>query len=55
MVKITLSITDEALWLAFRVACLKHKTSASKALEPLMKQQLEQWEVEKDNDWISPR
>ena len=38
--KFTLNIVDEALWLDFRKWCLDHKTSVSKAIEPLIRQLL---------------
>ena len=36
---------DETLWLAFRKACLEQHTSASKAIEQLIRQQLTQWQA----------
>jgi hypothetical protein len=48
IVKITVTIVDETLWLAFRKACLDQKTSAGKVIEPLLRQQLAQWETEKE-------
>jgi hypothetical protein len=46
-VKATIYI-DDALWLAFRKACLDHKTSASKEFTRFIRQQLAQWETEKE-------
>ena len=47
MVKVTMYLDDSA-WLAFRKACLDHKTSASKEVERLIRQQLARWETEKE-------
>jgi hypothetical protein len=44
MVKVTVYL-DETLWLRFRKACLDHKISASKALGPLVEQQIALWQV----------
>lgn len=49
MVKITVTIIDDALWLSFRKACLDHKTSAGKEIEPLIRQRLAQWEAKKES------
>lgn len=36
---------DDAIWLAFRMACLEHHISASKAIEQLIRQQLALWQT----------
>jgi hypothetical protein len=43
MLKATVYIADDPLWRAFRKACIDHKTSASKAIEQLMREQLARW------------
>jgi hypothetical protein len=48
MPKATMYVNDEALWLAFRKACLDHKTSASQEMVRLIRQQLAQWNTEKE-------
>ena len=49
MVKVTLYL-DEAAWLAFRKACLDHKTSASREVARMIRQQLAQWDIEQTGD-----
>jgi hypothetical protein len=34
---------DQAVWHAFRIACVTRKTSSSKELERLMREQLDAW------------
>ena len=41
--KVTISM-PEALWHAFRVACVQRKTSASKEIQRFITQQLTAWE-----------
>ena len=36
---------DNALWVAFRMACLAHRTSASKAIVALIQKQLVIWQT----------
>lgn len=45
MQKVNLYLTAD-LWLLFRVACLQHKTSASKVIDQFMREQLDRWEHE---------
>lgn len=46
MKKVTLYL-DEHIWRLFRVACLEQSTSASKAVEKLMRQSLTTKETQK--------
>lgn len=48
MERISISLRDEVLWLAFRMACLARRTSASAAIEKLMREQLAQWKKEEE-------
>jgi hypothetical protein len=47
MAKINLLIDDHT-WESFRIACIKHKISASKAVEQLMREKLTQWKSVKE-------
>ena len=47
MKKISLYL-DEHLWHRFRIECVKRKTSASQEVAGLLKQQLEQWQLEEE-------
>jgi hypothetical protein len=49
MERISISLRDEELWLAFRLACLARRMSASSAIEKLMREQLERWKQEEEN------
>jgi len=46
MAKVNVSL-HEQLWRTFRMACIEHKTSASKEIARLIAEQLERWQREK--------
>jgi hypothetical protein len=46
MSRVNISVQDDELWLAFRLACLARKTSASKVIVQLVREQLARWKQE---------
>ena len=48
MERINIAMRDAELWLAFRMACLKRRTSASQAIVEMIRAQLERWKQEEE-------
>ena len=46
MERINVAMRDAELWLAFRMACLKRRKSASEAIVEMIREQLERWKQE---------
>lgn len=46
MDRINIAMRDAELWLAFRMACLKRRMSASQAIVEMIREQLERWKQE---------
>ena len=48
MERINIAMRDAELWLAFRMACLKRRKSASEAIVEMIREQLERWKQEEE-------
>lgn len=48
MERINIAMRDAELWLAFRMACLKRRKSASQAIVEMIREQLERWKQEEE-------
>ena len=49
MTKVNLYL-DKVIWLAFRVACLQHGTSASKEIERMIRERINSWTLEQEGN-----